>query len=53
MSDLEAIALSLTSEFMFIESENLFFNQLQNEQISNLIDWSQYNKIRNKLFLFP
>jgi hypothetical protein len=43
MSDLEVIALSLTSKYMSIDSENSFFNQLQNEGIPNLIERSQYN----------
>lgn len=37
---------------MSIDSENSFFNQLQNGQISNLIERSQYNKRRKKLFQF-
>jgi len=52
ISDLEVVALSLTSEFMSIDSENSFFNQLQNGQISNLIERSQYNKRKKKLFHF-
>ena len=52
MSDLEVIALSLTAEFMSIDSENALFNQLKNGQISNLIERSQFNKRRRKLFLF-
>jgi hypothetical protein len=52
MSDLEVAALSLTSDFMSIDSENSFFNQLQNGQISNLIKRSQYNMRRKKLFHF-
>ena len=44
MSDLEIVALSLTSEYMSIDSENSLFNQLQNGQITNLIERSQYNK---------
>ena len=52
MSDLEVIALSLTAEFMSIDSENSLFNQLKNGQISNLIERSQFNKRRRKLFLF-
>ncbi len=43
MSDLEVIALSLTSKYMSIDNENSFFNQLQNEGIPNLIERSQYN----------
>ena len=52
MSDLEVIALSLTAEFMSIDSENSLFNQLKDGQISNLIERSQFNKRRRKLFLF-
>ncbi len=37
---------------MSIDSENSFFNQLQNGQITNLIERSQYNKRRKKLFYF-
>ena len=52
MSDLEIIALSLTAEFMSIDSENSLFKQLNNNQILNLIERSQFNKRRRKLFLF-
>ncbi len=52
MSDLEIVALSLTSEYMSIDSENSFFNQLQKGEIPNLIERSQYNKRRKKLFHF-
>ncbi len=52
MSDLEVVALSLTAEFMSIDSESSFFGQLQNGQIANLIERSQFNKRRRKLFFF-
>jgi len=52
MFDLEIVALSLTAEYMSIDNENSFFNQLQNEEISKLIERSQYNKRRRKLFIF-
>ena len=52
MSDLEIVALSLTAEFMSIDSENSLFKQLANDQIPNLIERSQFNKRRRKLFLF-
>ena len=52
MYDLEIVALSLTSEYMSIDSENSLFNQLQNGQITNLIERSQYHKRRKKLFYF-
>lgn len=52
MADLEVVALSLTAEYMSIDSENSFFSQLQNGHISNLIERSQFNKRRRKLFFF-
>ncbi|MDP2686307.1 MAG: IS982 family transposase [Aequorivita sp.] len=50
MSDLEVVALSLTSEFMSIDSENSLFKQIDNIVIPNLIERSQFNKRRRKLF---
>ena len=38
MSDLEIVALSLTAEFMSIDSENSLFKVINSEQISNLIE---------------
>lgn len=52
MSDLEVVALSLTSEFMSIDSENSLFKQLNQTEIPNLIERSQFNKRRRRLFLF-
>jgi hypothetical protein len=52
MSDLEVIALSLTAEFMSIDSENSLFKQINQAEIPNLIERSQFNKRRRKLFLF-
>lgn len=52
MSDIEIVALSMTAEFMSIDSENSFFSQLQNAGIDNLIERSQFNKRRRKLFMF-
>ena len=52
MSDIEVVALSLTAEFMSIDSETYLFNQLENGQIINLIERSQYNKRRRKLFYY-
>lgn len=52
MSDLEVVALSLTAEFMSIDSENSLFKEIDKEQIPNLIERSQFNKRRRKLFLF-
>lgn len=52
MSDLEVVALSLTAEFMSIDSENSLFKEINKEQIPNLIERSQFNKRRRKLFFF-
>ena len=52
MSDIEVVALSLTAEYMSIDSENDFFRQLVNSSIPNLIERSQFNKRRRKLFEF-
>ncbi len=52
ITDLEVIALSLTAEFMSFDSENSRFKQLLPCEIPNLIERSQFNKRRKKLFLF-
>jgi hypothetical protein len=52
ISDLEIVALSLTAEFMSIGSENSLFKLVDTSQIPNLIERSQFNKRRRKLFLF-
>ena len=52
MTDLEVVALSLTAEFMSIDSENSLFKQISLCEIPNLIERSQFNKRRKKLFLF-
>lgn len=46
MSDLEVIALSLTAEFMSIDSENSLFKQILPDEIPNLLERSQFNKRR-------
>lgn len=52
MSDIEVVALSLTAEFMSIDSENHLFKLIDESQIPNLIERSQFNKRRRKLFSF-
>ena len=52
MSNLKVIALSLTAEFMSIDSENSLFKEINKQQIPNLIERSQFNKRRRKLFFF-
>ena len=52
MSDLQLVALSLTAEFMSIDSENSLFKEIDKQQVPNLIERSQFNKRRRKLFLF-
>jgi hypothetical protein len=53
MSDLEIVAMSLTAEFMSIDSENSLFKQITKAEIPNLIERSQFNKRRKKKFYFP
>lgn len=50
ITDNEVVALSLTAEFMSIDSENSLFRQLVNVHDINLLERSQYNKRRRKLF---
>ena len=52
MSDLEIVALSLTAEFMSIDSENSLFKEINNQQIPNLIERSQFNKEGENCFYF-
>src|SRR5690606_39629092 len=52
MTDLEIVALSLTAEFMSIDSENSLFKEINEQQTPNLIERSQFNKRRRKLFFF-
>ena len=52
MTDIEVVALSLVAEYMSIDSENDLFKQLATASIPNLIERSQYNKRRRKLFDF-
>jgi hypothetical protein len=50
MSDLEVISLSLTAEYMSIDSENSLFEKIDRNAISNLLERSQFNKRRKALF---
>lgn len=52
MSDIEIVALSLTAEKESIDSENLLFQKITPALIPNLIERSQFNKRRRKLFQF-
>ena len=52
MSDLEVVELSLTAEFMSIDSENFLFKQINAIEIPNLIERSKFNKRKRKLFFF-
>ena len=52
MSDIEVVALSLTAEYLSIDSENDLFRRISNAEIPNLIERSQFNKRRRKLFYF-
>ncbi len=52
MSDIEVVVLSLSTEFISIDSENHLFKLIDGAQISDLIEGSQFNKRRKKLFSF-
>ncbi|TQM49927.1 DDE family transposase [Arcticibacter tournemirensis] len=52
LSDIEIVALSITSEALGIDSENLLFSKLRTEysgEFPNLIDRSNYNRRRKRL----
>ena len=54
-TDLEIISLSLTSEYMSIDSENLLFKKIKSchlKDFSNLIDRTQYNRRKKDLFFY-
>ena len=51
MSDIEVVALSLIAEYMSIDSENALFERLKHCNIDHLIERSQFNKRRRKLFM--
>lgn len=50
MSNLEVVALSLTAEYMSIDSENSLFEKIDDSVIENLLERSQFNKRRRALF---
>lgn len=52
VSNLKLVTLYLTAEFMSIDSESSLFKEINNAQISNLIERSQFNKRILKLFFF-
>ncbi|WP_221395238.1 IS982 family transposase [Dyadobacter sp. NIV53] len=52
MTDLQVVALSLTAEYMSIDSENLLFQLIPLDSIENLLERSQFNKRRRKLLEF-
>ena len=52
-TDLEVISLTLTAEFMSLDSENWLFHKLQADYSSDfphLIDRSRYNRRKRQLF---
>ena len=44
--------MSLIAVFISIDIENSLFKEINNQQIPNVIERSQFNKRRRKLFLF-
>ena len=54
-TDLEIISLSLTSEYMSIDSENLLYKKIKSCHLldfPNLIDRTQYNRRKKDLFFY-
>lgn len=54
-TDLEVIGLSLTSEYMSIDSENLLFKKIESchkQDFPNFVHRSQYNRRRKEMFYF-
>ncbi len=53
MSDIEVVVISLTTEYMSIESEISLFKQINQDEIPNLIERSHFNKKMKKIvFIF-
>jgi hypothetical protein len=52
MFDLEEVVLILTAGIMSSESDNSLFKEIDKQKIPHLIERSQFNKGRRKLFLF-
>lgn len=52
VSDNQIVALSLMAEFMGIDSENLLFQMIPKNEIENIVERSQFNKRRRKLFSY-
>ena len=52
ISDIEVVALSLMAEKEAIDSENHLFRKINSAGIPNLIERSQFNKRRKKIFHF-
>jgi len=50
LSNIEVVALSLTSEYMGLDSECQLFRIIENTQLEGLIERSVYNKRRRRLF---
>jgi hypothetical protein len=50
MTDFQVIALGLTAEYMSLDSENLLFQMIPEGSIENILERSQFNKRRRKLF---
>ena len=52
LSDIELVSLSLTAEYMGIDSENNLFIRLKSVDFPNLIDRSVYNRRRRNLYFY-
>ena len=50
MTDFQVVALSLTADYMSLDSENLLFQMIPKGSIEYILEMSQFNKHRRKLF---
>ncbi len=52
LSDLEIIAINISAEYLFIDSEYQLFRYLSNSKLNGMIERSVYNRSKRKLFLY-
>lgn len=51
MSDLELIAISISAEYLSLDSEYQLFRYLSNSKLKGMIERSVYDRRKRKLFL--
>jgi len=50
MTDFQLVALSLTEEYMSLNSKCLLFQMISKDSTTNFLERSQFSKLRRKLF---